>query len=236
LLAKNAGLAPGKVIIISQKCWFGARTWHAMPVLIRYFYLNDHRLRLFRKYYWHGVCPDDRMSYHERRSVRLKNYDYRSSALYFITICTKDRIKIFGEIKNGQVILNKYGISARQEWIKTAQIRANVELDAFIIMPDHIHGIIAIRNLKVDPDRGMAGHAPLTYSISVNRRFGHPIKKSLASIIGSYKASVSREINKLRQTPGQSVWHRNFYEHIIRNEKELYAVRKYIMNNPKKYK
>ena len=176
------------------------------------------------------------MSYHERRSIRLKNYDYRSSALYYITICTKDWEKIFGEIKNGKVILNQCGIIARQEWKKTAQIRTNVELNTFVIMPDHIHGIIAIRNLNIYPCRGMAGHAHLTYSALVNRRFGHPVKNSLASIIGSYKSSVSREINRFQQTPGRSIWHRNFYERIIRDERELDAVRKNIINNPHKYK
>ena len=75
------------------------------------------------------------MSYHQRRSIRLKNYDYRSDGIYFITICTNCRDKIFGWLKNGKMILNKFGIIAQRELIRTAQIRTYVELDAFIIMP-----------------------------------------------------------------------------------------------------
>ena len=180
------------------------------------------------------------MSYHERRSIRLKNYDYRSSAIYFITICTNHKDMIFGKIKTGKMILNDFGIIARMEWIRTARIRTYVELDAFIIMPDHVHGIIAIKS------RGMASHAHdslpqdththLTHNIMINRQFGKPIKHSLSTIIGAYKSSVTREINRLRNRPGQIVWQRNFFEHIIRNEKELFATRKYVIENPGRFK
>jgi REP element-mobilizing transposase RayT len=186
-------------------------------------------------YYWHGICQDINMSYHERQTIRLKNYDYRSDALYYITICTNGHNMIFGDIKNGQMLLNDYGIIARKEWIKTARIRTYVDLDAFIIMPDHIHGIMVIKNQKFNPCRGMACHAHAIRSTLVNRKFSHPIKQSLSSIIGLYKSSVTREINKLRSRPGLIVWQRNYYEHIILNEKELFATRKYMMNNPKKY-
>ena len=165
---------------------------------------------------------------------------------------------IFGKIKNGKMILNDFGIIARREWIRTARIRTYVELDAFIIMPDHVHGIIAIKS------RGMASHAHdsspqnthaqltqnthahdslpqnththLTHNIMINRQFGKPIKHSLSTIIGAYKSSVTREINRLRNRPGQIVWQRNFFEHIIRNEKELFATRKYVIENPGKFK
>jgi REP element-mobilizing transposase RayT len=176
------------------------------------------------------------MSYHERRTIRLKNYDYSSDALYYVTICTTGNNEIFGGIKNGRMLLNEYGIIARKEWFKTARIRTYVDLDAFIILPDHIHGIIVIKNQKFDQCRGMACHAQPIHSTFVNRKFSNPINQSLSSIIGCYKSSVTREINKLRSSPGRTIWQRNYYEHIIRNEKELFAARKYIMNNPKKYK
>jgi REP element-mobilizing transposase RayT len=176
------------------------------------------------------------MSYHERRLIRIKNYDYRASAIYFITICTNEKGNIFGFVKDGKMILNKFGIIARREWIKTARIRTNVVLDAFIIMPDHIHGIIWIRNPKIDHCRGMACHAHEIQYKFVNRQFGKPIKQSLSSIIGLFKSSASREINKNRRTPGKIIWQRNYFEHIIQNERELYVARQYIINNPKKYK
>jgi putative transposase len=100
------------------------------------------------------------MSHRERRSIRLKKYDYRSNALYFVTICTNRKNIIFGRIKNGKLILNDFGKIARREWIRTARIRTYVELDAFIIMPDHIHGIILINENNHDQCRGMACHAP----------------------------------------------------------------------------
>ena len=156
--------------------------------------------------------------------------------MYYITICTNGKEQIFGSIKNGKMILNNYGRIARRELINTARIRTNVVLDVFIIMPDHIHSIIKINNLNITSCRGMACHAHLSYNAYYIRKFGNPIKNSLSSIIGSFKSSVSREINKTRNTMDQTVWQRNYFEHIIRNEKELYAVRKYIINNPKNYK
>ncbi|HAY70319.1 MAG TPA: hypothetical protein DCX89_00365, partial [Saprospirales bacterium] len=79
---------------------------------------------------------------HHRRSIRLKGYDYSRAGLYFITICTQNRACLFGEIKNGEMILNQYGQIAANEWMKTTEIRSNVELGELIIMPNHIHGII----------------------------------------------------------------------------------------------
>jgi len=205
---------------------------------------------------WHNNCPISDMSHRGRRSIRLKKYDYRSNALYYVTICTNRKDIIFGQIKNGKLILNDFGKIARREWIKTARIRTYVELDAFIIMPDHIHGIILINGNNHDQCRGMACHAPYygchapcygcqdppknTYhahfnnNMKITRKFSHPIKKSLSTIIGAYKSAVSKEINKLRNKSGRSVWQRNYFEHVIRDEKELFAIRQYIINNPKK--
>jgi len=176
------------------------------------------------------------MSYHERRSIRLKKYDYRASAIYFITICTNHKDMIFGNIKNGKMSLNDFGIIAHREWIRTAKIRTYVELDAFIIMPNHVHGIIAIKRPNDDKCRGMACHAHVTHNALINRKFGKPVRQSLSAIIGSYKSSVTREINRFRNRPGQIVWQRNYFEHIIRNEKELFATRKYVLENPGKFK
>jgi len=172
------------------------------------------------------------MSYHERRSIRLKRYDYRSNAYYYITICTISKDLILGHVKNGNVVLNNFGIIAHREWIKTGRIRTYVELDAFIIMPNHVHGIIVIKGHDHDQCRGMACHAHTKNKQIINRKFGKPIKQSLSTIIGSYKSSVSREINKLRNRPGEIFWQRNYFEHIIRNEHELMAIHKYIINNP----
>jgi len=84
---------------------------------------------------------------HHRRSIRLKGYDYAQAGLYFITICCQDRACLFGEIQNGEMVLNEYGTIAHNEWIKTHEIRTNVELGEFVIMPNHIHGIIKIMDI-----------------------------------------------------------------------------------------
>jgi REP-associated tyrosine transposase len=82
---------------------------------------------------------------HHRRSVRLKNYDYSQRGLYFITICTNNRVCLFGEVKNDEIILNDAGEIARVEWFKTERLRPDVKCDAFVIMPNHVHGIVVIR-------------------------------------------------------------------------------------------
>ena len=85
---------------------------------------------------------------HQRRSVRLKEYDYSQVGLYYITICTKIHLCLFGRIEKGEMILNKYGIIAKKEWIKTQEMRPNIHLDVFVIMPNHIHGIIEVTDRR----------------------------------------------------------------------------------------
>jgi len=167
---------------------------------------------------------------HHRRSIRLKGYDYTKAGWYFITVCTKNRENLFSNIENGKLILNELGKIARNEWLMTAVIRKNVELDEYLIMPDHIHGIIHI----VDEDsKGTASCAPTVPSQT--EQFGKPVPNSIPTIIRSYKSAVTRHINISRQTPGVPVWQRNYYEHIIRDEPELNRVRKYIIENPLKW-
>ena len=84
---------------------------------------------------------------HHRRSIRLKGYDYSQAGAYFITICCEDRICRFGDIENGEMKLNEMGLIAHNEWIKTSEIRKNVELDVFVVMPNHIHGIIILNDM-----------------------------------------------------------------------------------------
>ena len=96
---------------------------------------------------------------HNRKSMRFNGYDYSQEGAYFITICCKDRECLFGEIKNREMILNANGIIAYNEWLQTTKIRSNVELDVFVIMPNHIHGIVIINNHAIDDGRGVL-HAP----------------------------------------------------------------------------
>ena len=164
---------------------------------------------------------------HQRRSIRLKDYDYSQAGAYFVTMCTHKKECVLGNVINGEMQLNECGRAVKEEWVKTAEIRNNVELDVSVVMPNHFHGILAI----VDDCRGTARCAPTVG----NRQFGKMTSASVPAIIRSFKSAVSRRINELRGTPRTPIWQRNYYEHVIRNEDDLNEIREYIVNNPLKW-
>jgi putative transposase len=172
---------------------------------------------------------------HHRHSIRLKGYDYTQSGAYFVTLCTYQREEIFGEVAEGEMRLNPLGEIVREEWLKTTGIRSNVELheDEFVIMPNHIHGIIWIVETV-----GVTRTSVESTSVGATRRVA-PTKEphtlvsgSLGAILGQFKSITAKRINALRGTSGVSVWQRNFYEHIIRDENELKIIWDYIYTNP----
>lgn len=164
---------------------------------------------------------------HRRRSIRLKDYDYSQAGAYFVTICTYGKESIFGNVVDGEMQLNECGRVVEEEWVKTAEIRKNVELGVSVVMPNHFHGILAI----VDDCRGTARCAPTVG----NRRFAKMTSASLPAIIRSFKSAATKRINELRGTHNTPVWQRNYYEHVIRNEDDLDEIREYIVNNPLKW-
>jgi REP element-mobilizing transposase RayT len=164
------------------------------------------------------------MGYRERRSIRMNGYNYCSDGVYFVTTCTQYKENTFGLIDNKKVILNEFGVIARDEWIKTAQIRKNVILDKFIIMPDHMHGILIINNVGAT---GSVAHITLKTKLNSHITLK---TKSLGSIIGQYKSVVSKNLRKMGLKDFR--WQRNYYERVIRNDAELFAIRRYILNNP----
>ena len=167
-----------------------------------------------------------------RRSIRLQNYDYAQAGAYFVTTCTQNRTCLFGEIVDGTMILNSFGLTVFEEWTRTSQIRQEIELDVFQVMPNHIHGIIVITGNGAGASAahvGAHGRAPLPHKrpTGISRA-----PKSLGSIVAGFKSAATKQINLMRGTPSQPVWQRNYYERIIRNETELDTIRKYIVNNP----
>ena len=165
-----------------------------------------------------------------RRSIRLKDYNYSSAGAYFVTVCTLERKCIFGEIMNGQNQLSSIGQISKSCWLEIPNHFQNSSLDEFVIMPNHIHGVVLLADVAIVG----AGHVqPLNEQIHASK-YKHLVSKSLSSIIGSFKSSVTR-ICKQRQL-GVLIWQRNYYEHIIRNERELNRVREYIINNPLHWK
>lgn len=159
---------------------------------------------------------------HKRHSIRPKHFDYSREGLYFITICCKNREHLFGEIIDGEMILNDIGEIANDEWMKTTTIRGNVILHNFVVMPNHFHAIVEITNRGNDNDdiydnrRGVL-HTPLRSP-----------SQTLGAIVRGYKSAVLK-------MAGFSVWQRNYHEHIIRNEKAYIRIGEYIKNNPQKW-
>ncbi len=167
--------------------------------------------------------------YH-RRSIRLRHYDYSQQGVYFLTFCTRDKEPLFGEIAYGRIVLKKWGKIAENFWYEIPDHFENVLLDEFIVMPNHVHGILVILESAQGAIVGAQHAAPLQ-DTSESRRIN--VKPgSLGAIVRSYKSAVSRYINQQRQTPGAPVWQRNYYDHIIQNIDELHATRLYIRNNP----
>jgi len=161
---------------------------------------------------------------HHHRSIRLKGYDYSQSGAYYTTICTHDKKSLFGKIIDGNMVLNEFGEIVNDEWIKTEQIRKNVKLDEYMVMPNHLHGIIVINNNRRD-----------TLMRVQPESFGKPVSGSIPTIIRGFKSATTKQINELRRTPQMSVWQSNYYEHVIRNDDDLNEIREYIINNPLKW-
>ncbi|MDJ1471127.1 hypothetical protein QNI19_08090 [Cytophagaceae bacterium DM2B3-1] len=180
---------------------------------------------------------------HHRRSIRLPDYEYSQAGLYFVTICVKDRQCLFGRIDGGQMVLNEVGEIACQEWGKSAEIRQEIVLHEFIIMPNHMHGIVEITDITCRGDWQVAQAITIDPD-QTNRSAGNqgdlPIAptglnpKSLGAMIGGYKASVTKKVNDIQQTSG-SVWQRNYYEHIIRNARSHQQIAEYITTNPQRW-
>ncbi|MCP4360168.1 MAG: transposase [Chloroflexi bacterium] len=157
---------------------------------------------------------------HHRRSIRLKGYDYTQAGAYFITICVKGGLCVLGDIIDEKIQLNEMGGIVQACWDDLPNHYSHVDLDAFAIMPNHIHGIIVL-----DTDHVGAGLKP-----APAKRHGLP------EIVRALKTFSSRRINSLRDTTGTAFWQRNYYEQIIRNERHLTAIRQYILNNPINWK
>ena len=167
--------------------------------------------------------------------ARLNGWDYSSNAYYFVTICTKKWICFFGEVINGTMNLSTIGEIAAEEWQKTEQIRHNVTLDDWVVMPNHIHGIIVIENEIATESSDIVETSRWDVSETRHRRVstGRLLPNSLGSIIGQFKSVCTKRIRKY-ELP-KFAWQPRFYDHIIRGEESLNKAREYIRNNPLKW-
>lgn len=176
---------------------------------------------------------------HHRRSIRLKEHDYSQVGLYFVTICCDGRKHRFGRVEDGEMLMNEYGTIAHNEWLDLAERFESVDMDVFQIMPNHIHGIMAIvvgAPLADAPGTDIAdaciGAPPAPIRAPAR---GAP---TVGDIVGAYKSLVANGCLKIYKSNGQmmgKLWQRNYWEHIVRNEQELFRIRQYIENNPMKW-
>jgi putative transposase len=165
---------------------------------------------------------EDASKRHHRRSIRLPGCDYAAEGAHFLTVCSHQRGRLFGRIVDGRVHLSRCGRIVQAEWMRAAPLRDDLRLGEYVVMPNHFHGIVFISRTG----RGTARRA-LTAE-----RFNRPVSGSLPTIVRSSKSAVTGRINRLRGTPGAAVWQRNYYEHVIRDEEDLFRIREYILANP----
>ncbi len=180
-----------------------------------------------------------------RQSTRLKTYDYSLEGSYFITIVTQDRLHLFGKIENSQMILNTVGKIVEQEWENSIQLRSNISLGEFIIMPDHMHMILTIDH-QISNDKE-------------SKEWEHSNPKSpsqtIGAIIRGFKGACTKKINLFYNSTGElqftptdelqfaptefyknKIWQRNYYDHIIRNQADYNRIEQYIIDNPQNWK
>jgi putative transposase len=175
---------------------------------------------------------------HHRRSIRLPGYDYTSPGFYFVTICVHGGECLLGEVVDGAMQLSEWGQVASQYWLRIPEHFQRVQLDAWVVMPNHMHGIIVITPKGEASPASTNSTANPTLSAARARekervRDASPLQPgSLGAIVGNFKSVTTRRINRLRGIPGTPFWQRNYWEHIIRNEHTLERIREYIENNP----
>ncbi len=182
------------------------------------------------------------MSSRHRRSIRLPGYDYASAGTYFVTLCTHNRADLFGDVVDDAMRLNACGEIVTAVWLATAK-HFDVVLDAFVVMPNHFHAIVHILGDDVTHGRGEASPPSLyraradgdasPLQIGANARGAAP--RSLGAIIQNFKSVSARKMNQAVCASSSPVWQRNYYEHIVRNDRELNAIRKYIEDNPMRW-
>ncbi|MEA3238386.1 MAG: transposase [Candidatus Bipolaricaulota bacterium] len=180
---------------------------------------------------------------HHRRSIRLQGYDYSRSGAYYVTLCTQDRACLFGEVVDSDMHLNDAGRLVSDAWRALPDRFPTIDLDAFVIMPNHIHGVVVI---AVDNNLVGAGLvpafdvAPAQNAAPARDRATTRVAPTLGDVIGAYKSMVTVQYAHAVNTRGwppfrKRLWQRNYYEHVIRNADSLNRIRQYILDNPRRW-
>lgn len=161
-----------------------------------------------------------------RNSLRHDEYNYRSPGAYFITICTHNRQHFFGRIENGKMILSELGTLADTSWIHLANRHSYIEPDTHQVMPNHVHLLFWLKGLPT------LASSP---TLNEDRNFAKPLARTVSSIIGGYKSSVTQRAQQIGFSGAGPIWHRNFHDSIVRGETALERIRAYIRNNPSRW-
>jgi REP element-mobilizing transposase RayT len=182
---------------------------------------------------------------HNRRSIRLKGYQYNQPGSYFVTFCVRERVCELGDIIDGEMRLSQFGQVALDFWAHIPAHFPNVEVDKFIIMPNHVHAIIVIKGGRGDvsspPSRDVSSPPSRDVSSPPSRDVSSPPSDgeippipfaTLGQIVGYYKYQTTLRINQLRDNAGTPFWQRGYYERIIRNQRALQNIQDYILENP----
>lgn len=157
-----------------------------------------------------------------RHFLRLKGHDYASAGAYFLTCCTYQNQHLFGEIQCGKMILSENGKIVEEEWLKSASIREEISLGAFIVMPNHFHGIVHLHD---------TGDRPVARAGLPGSRPAGPPPKSIGAFMAGLKSAVTFRINSRDATPGRKIWHRNYWDNIIHSQDEYKLIENFILNN-----
>ena len=164
-------------------------------------------------------CGLDRSRMPQRRSIRLRDYDYTRNGAYFVTVCTNKRLCLFGEIEDGLLRLSPIGQTVDTAWHELPAHTPDLMLDAWVVMPNHVHGILVLPGTITNPLAAVKTPQGLNAG-------------SLGAVIGGFKSAVSRTVNAANLSPIRPLWQRNYFERIIRDDSELDAARTYIEKNP----
>jgi len=168
---------------------------------------------------------------HHRRSIRIPNYDYTQPGAYYITVTSFDRRKIFGQIMEGKVILSEIGSIVLSEWTRIEKRFKKISLGSFVIMPNHIHGIIII-NGRDTGDFVLNSNIQNLPRVPTGERFGAPVSGSIPTILRSFKSSTTQRCHTEFTKRVPRIWQKGYYEHVIRNSEDMDRISAYIEANP----
>jgi putative transposase len=164
---------------------------------------------------------------HHRRSIRLREYDYSSEGMYYVTLCEKSGKSSFGEVVGREMRLSAIGEIVKQCWEEIPKHFENAQLDRHVIMPNHVHGILMLGKSLVGTRHAVSLRA---ISKEIGEHFAKPIQGSLPTIMRSFKSAVTKEAHLVGYS--SFVWQSRFYDHIIRDGRDLDRIRRYILDNP----